>query len=76
MIRSWSPALCRRRRLVMAVICGPAVPALLRACSWSLWICLALLLLVADFVAEASDSQPAAKPSEPAKPAGGSAPAS
>lgn len=68
MIRSWSPALCRRRRLVMAVICGPAVPALLRACSWSLWICLALLLLVGDFVAEASDSQPAAKPSADQEP--------
>src|SRR5882757_113326 len=63
MIRSWSPALCRRHRLEMVFACGPVVPAFLRARPWLLWICLALLLLVGGATAQAPDFQVATKPS-------------
>jgi cytochrome c peroxidase len=62
MIRSRSPALRRRRRLEIAFACGPVVPAFLRARSWSLWIFLALLLLLGDAAAQAPDPLAAAKP--------------
>ena len=68
MIRSWSPVLCRRHRLEMAFACGPVVPALLRARPRSLWICLALLLLLGSAAAQVPDTQAAAKPSPDQEP--------
>jgi cytochrome c peroxidase len=68
MIRSWSPALCRRHRLEMVFACGPVVPAFLRARPWSLWICLALLLLLGSAAGQVPDTQAAAKPSPDQEP--------
>jgi cytochrome c peroxidase len=48
MIRSSPPASCRRHHFEIASARGPVVPTILRACCRSLWICLALLLLLAS----------------------------
>jgi cytochrome c peroxidase len=68
MIRSWSPALCRRRRLEMVFACGPVAPAFLRARPWLLWICVTLLLLLEVAAAQAPDPLAAAKPSADQEP--------
>jgi cytochrome c peroxidase len=70
MIRSWSPALCRRHHPEIAFARGPVTPAILRGRSRSLWICLALLLsLAGGAAAQAPDSEAsAAKPSADQEP--------
>jgi cytochrome c peroxidase len=68
MIRPWSPALCRRHHPGNAFAGWPVAPAFLRARSWSLWICLALLLLACGAAAQAPDSEAAAKPSADQEP--------
>jgi cytochrome c peroxidase len=70
MIRSWSPALCRRHHPEIAFARGPVTPAILRRRSRSLWICLALLLsLAGGAAAQAPDFEAsAAKPSADQEP--------
>jgi cytochrome c peroxidase len=66
MMRSWSPALCRRQHPEMAFACGPVTPAVWRARCRPLWICVTLLLLslVGGAVAQVGDSDASvAKPS-------------
>ena len=48
MIRSWPPASCRRHHLEIMFARGPAAPAASRARWRPLWICLALLLMLAS----------------------------
>lgn len=64
MTRSWSPASCRRQHLEIASARGQVVTAISRARRRSLWICLALLLVLAGAAtAQAPDSEPSgAKP--------------
>jgi cytochrome c peroxidase len=68
MIRPWSPALCRRHHPGNAFAGRPVAPAFPRPCAWSLWICLALLLLVEVAAAQAPASEAAAKPSADQEP--------
>lgn len=68
MIRPWSPALCRRHHPGNAFAGRPVAPAFPRPCAWSLWICLALLLLVEGAAAQAPASEAAAKPSADQEP--------
>jgi len=61
MTRLWSPASCRRQHLEIASARGPVVPAVSRARRRPLWICLALLLVLASgAAAQAPDSEPSA----------------
>jgi cytochrome c peroxidase len=64
MTRSWSPASCRRQHLEITSARGLVVPAVSRARRPPLWICLALLLVLASgAAAQAPDSEPpGAKP--------------
>ncbi|MEA2865940.1 MAG: cytochrome c peroxidase [Bradyrhizobium sp.] len=58
MMRSWSPALCRRHHLKIAFARGPVVSTIMRARRGRLWICLALLFLLASgATAQAPDHQ-------------------
>src|SRR5260370_13207683 len=64
MTRSWSPASCRRHHLEITSARGLVAPAVSRARRRPLWICLALLLVLASgAAAQAPDSEPSgAKP--------------
>jgi cytochrome c peroxidase len=69
MIRSWSPALCRRRPLGVAFARRPGVPTAPRVRGWLAWICLASLLLATGAPAQAPDSHAAdSKPSADQEP--------
>jgi cytochrome c peroxidase len=64
MTRLWSPASCWRRHLEITSARWHVAPAVSRACRRPLWICLALLLVLASgAAAQALDSEPSgAKP--------------
>ncbi len=58
MTQLWSPASCRRRHLEITSARGLVAPAVSRARRWRLWICLALLLVLASgAAAQAPDSE-------------------
>ncbi len=58
MTRSWSTTSRRRHCLEeIASACVPTLPTILRACSWSARVCLALLFLASGATAQAPDYQ-------------------